>query len=157
MVGHAPISFYLPIVVLAKHDSSRRGRVRAREAKVMENARAIQQHAMGLGPRRVWTCPIRLDLHFCMEVTKAMRKKGVADTAIGTQHTTTPDADNLRKQVADAFQGLFYEDDKQVCGGVTLQTWEDEPGVFVRIAEVKPADVQWLRAAIHWGEAEVTR
>lgn len=56
------------------------------------------------------TSAVKLKLIFNFEPSENEIKKGQID-----YHIRTPDLDNLVKSIKDAFNDLFYKDDKQVC------------------------------------------
>ena len=51
--------------------------------------------------------------------------------------TTKPDADNIAKIICDSFNGIAYDDDKQIVGLVVEKRYSTEPCVVVEIKENK--------------------
>lgn len=49
------------------------------------------------------------------------------------RHAGKPDIDNLFKFVADALNGIFWRDDKQIAVVVLGKYWGDKPGVYVEV------------------------
>lgn len=54
-------------------------------------------------------------------------------------HTSRPDFDNLVKAVLDSLNGVFFEDDSQICQEETRKMYANEtqqPGLFVSIGSL---------------------
>lgn len=105
-----------------------------------DNVAAIQTLARPYAPPEPWTGPIRLDLYFRLRMLKSWSKRE-REEHVGMRHWERhPDLDNLRKQVQDALQGLFYVDDRQICEGHTRKTWGWESAVQVTLMRPQEVD-----------------
>jgi len=52
-------------------------------------------------------------------------------------HTQRPDADNLLKSIKDAYNGLVFEDDAQVCIVEVKKIWGEFNNINVTIENIK--------------------
>ncbi len=138
--------FTLPIQVMSKHDGDGFTRDRGGRhyipTKKLVNANAIRDLSRQYAPPEPWKGPIRLDVHCVRNFPVRLPKKwkGAARTALdGLPHFEgKPDIDNQLKQVGDAIEGLFYEDDHQVCCGTRSKSWGVEGCVHIFVAELRP-------------------
>lgn len=74
--------------------------------------------------------PVWLEVYFKLPRSKSIPKKQ-------QDHTKKPDTDNLVKAVKDAFKGVFYEDDSQVCRLIAYKDYVrngQQPQVAIVIA-----------------------
>ena len=68
--------------------------------------------------------PLNVEMLFEFPRPKShVRKGGLLRASAPTQHTQTPDIDNLAKFVMDALNGACFEDDKQVVRLVARKRW----------------------------------
>ncbi len=70
--------------------------------------------------------------------TPASASRKRQDALIGTPCTKKPDADNVLKAIADALNGVAYDDDKQVAVSVVEKRWEHYGRVDVAITDCLP-------------------
>lgn len=68
--------------------------------------------------------------------SSASRKR--QDALIGKPCAKKPDADNVLKAIADALNGVAYDDDKQVVVSVVEKRWEHYGRVDVAITDCLP-------------------
>ncbi len=114
------ISFFVPGLPIAQpraHQSSSGGRIRrfVPSAHPIHGYRlSIQAEFFKLGYGKPWVAPLRLEIEFWMARPKKITYKNKPN--VWRPHSVKPDLDNLVKSVADALNGLLYEDDSQVWG-----------------------------------------
>lgn len=77
---------------------------------------------------------LRVDAFFGVRKSWSKKKK---TASLGQPHVQKPDWDNLGKLYADALNGIIYEDDAQVFGGLTFKWWGSESQVVVTAVEFK--------------------
>jgi Holliday junction resolvase RusA-like endonuclease len=134
--------------VLPKHDgegvqrrASATGRVNIHGYRVPKKARnqdEITLLAAAYAPRKPWTGPIRLDMHATFKLPEKWAEVG-ADRLRDLPHfERAPDRMNLLKQVEDALEGAFYENDRQVCCGQVSKAWGDEFSVRIWVGQITP-------------------
>ena len=63
---------------------------------------------------------------------------GVLKESAPVWHTSTPDADNVLKFVADALNKIFWRDDSIICHLVVLKMYSESPRIAVQITKLKP-------------------
>ena len=68
----------------------------------------MRHQALRYRPLVLWDGPIAMSLTFLMPRPKSLPKKVI-------HHVKKPDLDNLAKSVKDAFQGIIYQSDSQIC------------------------------------------
>ncbi len=160
---HHPLEFHLPMRVVAKHDGGGYKRDAKRHAIMVKNAQDIRDKSRQYAPKEPWTCAVRVDTWFVLKMNKMMfRQKVLEHYGDWLPCEKTPDADNLRKQVLDALQlnkripremqKPFFDDDKRVGAGVSLKTWGEQDGVYVRIAEIDVVETKkfWKMTKPKW-------
>lgn len=154
--------------VLPKHDGEgvqrrvdRTGQVRIHGYRVPKKGRnqdEIELLASAHAPREPWEGPIRLDVHIVFKMPEKWSEIG-ADRLYTLPHfERPPDRTNLLKQVEDALEGLFYENDCQVCCGQASVAWGDEDSVRIWVGKITAdgfaryiADCRYQAAAIQCG------
>lgn len=139
-------SFVLRLGVLPKHDGdgvqvrvSRAGRVGVHgytPKRKAANAKGLHFLAMPHAPCEPWAGAIRLDTLFVFPTPKKWVEVGADRWSTLPHFERTPDLTNLRKQLEDALEGLFYVNDKQVCCGIMAKAWGGEACVRVDVAEI---------------------
>ena len=81
--------------------------------------------------------PVALSLIVLHPIPKSWSKRKQEAALAGTERpTTTPDADNAAKAIADACNGIVWVDDAQVVELHVSKRYSATPGVMV---EVRPA------------------
>ena len=133
-----PIEFYLPMYIEPKHDTGWHNAPRHKKQKA--NEKAIRAEVIRRARTRLRLCPVRVDTLFWKKWPKRTPKYKLG--LAWEPCDSTPDVGNQRKQLLDAFQGIYYVNDKQVCAGIELKTWGPEDGVFVRISELTAEDAR---------------
>jgi len=86
----------------------------------------------------LWIGPVRLEVYAYWPVPKSWpRWKREAALAGKLPHTGRGDADNVLKLVADALQGMAYQNDHQVFDMRAVKLYSDQPrlGVWVEFRE----------------------
>ena len=74
--------------------------------------------------------PVRLGVKWCFQVTGKHED--------GEWKTTRPDTDNLQKLLKDCMTALgYWKDDAQVASEIVEKFWNDIPGIYIRIEELK--------------------
>ena len=86
--------------------------------------------------------------------TPASASRKRQDALIGKPCAKKPDADNVLKAIADALNGVAYDDDKQVAVSVVEKRWEHYGRVDVAITDCLPASAA---AALLRGGEELKR
>lgn len=76
--------------------------------------------------------PVKLSCSFIYEPPKSWSKKKRAE-AMGAWKTTRPDRDNLEKLVADALNGIAYDDDGQVVTGPSMKFYGPEAATIIQV------------------------
>jgi Holliday junction resolvase RusA-like endonuclease len=80
--------------------------------------------------------PVRLDIIAVFEIPKS-RRKGKDAIKVGSWHTSTPDADNVTKAVADGLtQAGFWQDDRQAAWMSCRKVWGDVAGLEIHVREL---------------------
>ena len=70
------------------------------------------------------------------------RKKRAAAREQKIYPTVRPDFDNVIKAIADALNGVLWEDDRQVVDGRIQRFYSDDPRVEVEIEAICPEEAQ---------------
>lgn len=78
---------------------------------------------------------IRLEVVFFMQIPKSSSKK-VYKRLIDSYHTKKPDTDNLIKTVKDSLEGVFYNNDSQICEIKAMKIYSDKPRVQINLYEL---------------------
>lgn len=98
--------------------------------------------------REIWEChygtnsetmgPVVLIVELYLAIPKRYNKaeRQAAESGI-LAPMKTPDLDNVVKTIADALNGVAYEDDRQIVGIDASKKWGEEDSVYVEIKEVK--------------------
>ena len=56
----------------------------------------------------------------------------------GEYRITKPDTDNLQKMLKDCMTKVgFWKDDALVASEITEKFWADQPGIYIRIEELR--------------------
>ena len=80
---------------------------------------------------------IRMDIKAYYALSKSDSKRKRADKLSGIiRPTKQPDIDNVYKVVADALNGLAYDDDSQIVSASIEKHYSERPRVEVEITEV---------------------
>lgn len=75
--------------------------------------------------------PLLLECIFHMPIPSTLSKKKKKEL-FGEPHYKKPDLSNLLKFVEDAFQGLLFEDDKQIVEIHALKWYSSDAATFIR-------------------------
>lgn len=82
-----------------------------------------------------FTGPVEMEIEAIYRPAGSWSKRRRA-AAMGAPHTQKPDADNIVKSVADALNGIAYQDDAQVYASTIRKTWGERDGFRVTVREV---------------------
>lgn len=84
--------------------------------------------------------PIFMELRFVFSRPKnhygTGKNSNVLKDNAPTYHTTKPDNSNLMKFVEDAFNGVFWKDDSQICISHETKVYGEKPGIHIHIKEM---------------------
>ena len=100
-------------------------------AKTLKAENDIQTQAKTQGVRRLEGA-LGILIAFHMPIPESWSKKRRSE-AVGGYHISRPDADNLKKLVLDALNGLAWDDDSQVAYSVCSKVYSDTPRTEVQI------------------------
>ena len=70
-----------------------------------------------------------------MPIPSSLSQKKQAEL-VGKPHTKKPDASNIIKAVEDAFNGVVWNDDSQICLLSAQKLYSTEPRVEVRVSQI---------------------
>lgn len=91
------------------------------------------------------TGPLELKLQLFLGIPKGHSKKRAEACRRGLEvPTKTPDWDNCAKAVCDAFNGVVWEDDKQVVDAFVTKRYADEPCIIAIVTPLKLGPVDLL-------------
>jgi len=76
------------------------------------------------------------------------RKSGELRPDAPVWYASAPDVDNCYKYVADALNGVFWRDDRQIAVGMVYAIYGAVPGTAVLIREPWMADWEAARCAV---------
>lgn len=79
--------------------------------------------------------PIGIQVTFFFKLPKAWSKKK-KDAHRHSFHTAPKDIDNLCKFLLDTFNGILYDDDRQVCLLQAAKAWDDKDYTVVKISKM---------------------
>lgn len=80
--------------------------------------------------------PVALEILAVFRIPKSRSKKDQERMLFGEiKPTTKPDADNIGKAIADALNGIAYDDDKQITSLLVRKQYGTHPGTFVTIQD----------------------
>ena len=83
------------------------------------------------------TSPLTLIVNAFMPIPKSTSKKNRISMLEGhIRPTKKPDADNIGKAVADALNGIAYEDDKQVVTMIVNKWYSEYPRTEIIVEEI---------------------
>lgn len=134
------LTFTVPMEPVAKgrpRFSTRGGFARAYTPKKTLDAEAIvaaygRQHRKHLGEHH-FSGPVTLSVVFFMPIPKSAPKKQREILKMGAPHVKKPDGENLGKLVADALNGILYEDDSQLYVMRFEKTYAVEPRIEITL------------------------
>jgi Holliday junction resolvase RusA-like endonuclease len=75
-------------------------------------------------PLKPTKCPVIVSMAFVVPIPQSWSKKR-RESLIGKPHTQRPDLDNFVKLVADAANGILWEDDSQISTLTACKLWGD--------------------------------
>lgn len=79
--------------------------------------------------------PVSMQMTFLFKMPKAWSKKK-REKNINSYHTGPKDIDNLCKFVLDTFNGILYEDDKQVCLLQAAKAWAEKDYTVIKFSRM---------------------
>lgn len=142
------INYDYTLVVLGNPKAQGRARIRRRgkfvsmhdDPKSAKEKDKLYLIAQQQAPPEPFEGPLKVDITFYFSRPKSHygtgKNAGVLKKTAPYHHITKPDIDNLRKLVMDALSGVFYIDDKQVCIGTTIKTYDDRPRTVINIKKL---------------------
>lgn len=81
--------------------------------------------------------PLEMIVNAYFEIPKSASKKAKENMLLNEYPTKKPDLDNCAKSVADALNGMAYEDDSQIVSLICHKFWSEEPKLEITIRQVK--------------------
>ncbi len=131
-----PIAFTVPFQVKPKQSTRFGGKRSFPDAKVKRNAQGLTALIAEHRPPKPLEGPLSLSLVFIYPWRKAEPKKN----RVGMKpKDTTPDLDNLTKQVCDVMQSVgFYVNDSQIARKKLEKNWGDAPALHVELSVITP-------------------
>lgn len=111
---------------------------------------ATKEHERGIAAEFLRQCgksmpagsAVKLTVAAFMPIPKSAAKKRREAMLSGEiRPTVKPDWDNIGKLVADALNGVAYDDDKCVVEAVVRKIYSDRPRVEVEVSEVGKEDI----------------
>jgi len=91
-------------------------------------------------PPKPLTGPVRVDITWYFPYRKGDygtgRNADKLKISAPTYHTTKPDRDNADKIVLDAMSGIYFMDDRQVCGGELRKYYSERPRTEIVVTEL---------------------
>lgn len=138
MAESRTIEFFIPWRVKPKQSfRARRGRRGHPDRKVKNNAGALAAFAAQHLPAAPLVGPLRLDVvvRYAWRQSESKRTRELG----GLFKDTSPDWDNLGKQIGDVLQAAgFFANDGQIADGRVRKVWGSRPaGVEIRLAELR--------------------
>lgn len=131
------ISFFIPGPPVGKGRprATRSGRMYTPAKTVKyESLVALAAHEAMLGAIPL-SGPVRVTINIFCEVAQSWSQKKKNAALDGTlKPTGKPDFDNIAKAVADAMNGVIYQDDKQIVWALITKQYSATPGVEVHVS-----------------------
>ena len=88
-------------------------------------------------PAEPFDCPLRVEMVFYFRRPKNhYRTNGELKKGMPTQHTKTPDIDNLAKFVFDSLNGIFWTDDKIISLVIATKVYSEVPRIKLSIERI---------------------
>lgn len=104
--------------------------------KTREYERRVAQLYRVTGGKSLGAAPVSLAVTAYFAVPKSASKKTKAAMLSGeTACMKKPDADNILKCIADALNGVAYDDDKQIVQTTFSKHWSEAPRVEVEVSD----------------------
>ena len=95
---------------------------------------------MAKRPDKPFTGPVQLDATFYFQRPKSHYRTGKYSGELKPNapywHISRPDKDNCEKMIADAFEGVYFRNDSQICSGTTSKIYSETPRVEIKIQEL---------------------
>jgi len=119
--------------------STRGGFARAYTPKKTQEAeQSLQAQAAQYRPEKLMSNPVFVFMNIYVPIPKSFPKKKRELALKGwLRPPTKPDGDNIEKLTSDAFNGLFWEDDKQVVDMIRRKWYSDIPRIHFEIIEIE--------------------
>lgn len=81
--------------------------------------------------------PLAIRMFFIMPIPKSWPQRDKDAAVAGTKyHLNTPDVDNLKKSVLDAFNSIVWFDDKQIVKALACKEYGESTGVIAEIYQL---------------------
>ena len=92
---------------------------------------------MASSDKALYTTPVKLYFEFYMPIPSSFSKRQLQQIEQGLLFPAKrPDIDNLEKLIMDAFNGVVYDDDKQVIEKYSIKKYSKNPGTIVTVTEI---------------------
>ena len=99
-------------------------------------AKIEAERAMGV--KAPFTGAVALNAIFFMPIPASWSKKEKA-AALNRFHIVKPDRTNLTKLLEDAFKGVIWADDSEVCAGQIYKVYSNKPRTLVQVQTIEGA------------------
>lgn len=110
--------------------------------KTRDYEQRVAQLCRVTGGKSVGAQPVLLVIKAYLPIPKSASKKAKAAMLSGeTPCMKKPDADNIIKCIADALNGVAYDDDKQITDLVFSKRYSDSPRVEISVADPLRAEI----------------
>ena len=101
-----------------------------------ENLVKLEYERQAHGERYPSGTPVSMEITACYGLSKGDSKRKRSDKLLGVvRPTKKPDIDNVIKVIADALNGLAYDDDSQIVTAKVIKVYAETPSVTVTINE----------------------
>lgn len=78
--------------------------------------------------------PVAVRIFVLVPIPKSWPKRDRDAAVVGTMFPTSkPDQDNYAKSVCDAFNGIVWADDSQICRSLVVKEYGESPGLLVEV------------------------
>jgi len=107
-----------------------------KHAKQLANENKLLTLALPYRPEAPFDTALDVSIVAYMPIPRSMAKFRAEMARTGEiRPTGKPDSDNIAKNVLDAFNGVFWKDDKSIVGLVVRKYYSDEPRYEIEIKE----------------------
>ena len=129
---------YEPVAKGRPKFSTRGGFVRAYTPKKTEEAEQTLRLLMAkYKPQIPIDTPVKLSVVFCRRIPKSTSKANLALMLKGViLPMVKPDLDNYLKLIQDAMNGIFFNDDAQICECISKKIYSQNPRTIIKIEEL---------------------
>jgi Holliday junction resolvase RusA-like endonuclease len=122
-----------PPIALERSRSTRKGFHYDPQAKVKQSiVESVKGQLEGFEKNSE---PVGMQMTFLFKMPKAWSKKK-REKNINSYHTGPKDIDNICKFFLDTFNGVLYEDDKQVCLLQAAKAWAETDKTIIKFSRM---------------------